>query len=659
MISLLCLSALTGGCMGQGGGSGAASGTESGPPAEVKVGKFLDGPTDGLLYRTSGNDTGATDSKGQFTYVDGETVTFYLGSLPLGSTTARGVVTPSDLVVGGHTNHEEVVNLSRFLQTLDEDGDPDNGITISAQARAAAQIHFPQGPDYSLFFKTDGHGEGFAKDSSLPAESVATKGLEEFFKDAGIFRYKKSNWIELNDIAGYLVPKSFAINHLRSTIQKQTESWTMDLAPVKTPQPDPTMRTAAASSPSTSTILVPGTAEFSVKYASTDTSSSSTSTASTYQYYDPNTMPLLDGKITFKGVSVTTTVTSTSTPTSSTTAATTGTTPAATTTTRDVTVTGDLLVTFTGAAVSLVAKIGTDGKKQGQLNIELLDNSSGNTATFTPDASTTESVSIPPSSISSLVFKATVNLETGAISDSKYSIKFANQTGETGPNLGTAFGTWSRGNDSGNIIFNELYRGLTSRNSGKTWELYGIGYTDQEMVAELSGNAGAYTQLSTNRTNLKLIADANTWSDKKNPVSLEGFIGFQIMIYDQSVKVDKLVVSNGSGGTTDVTETTEKTFANGDKRYFNLVSSNMAESTNLKKVLSEDLSEKTTTTTTATTTGTDSNTSGTETWGIADSGAGPGMISVVFTKNSALKSAGYAFQSTLSSQDTLTMNLVQ
>ncbi|MBF0109505.1 MAG: hypothetical protein HQL76_10040 [Magnetococcales bacterium] len=650
-VGFMCLSAFLGGCGG--GGDSATTATTSSAPAEVLVGKFLDGPTDGLTYRTSGNDSGATDAKGQFTYVAGETISFFLGGLPLGATSARGVITPSDLVKGGHVNHEEVVNLSRFLQTLDEDGDPGNGITISSQARAAAQIHFPSGPDYSSFFKTDGHGQGFAKDSIASGESVATKGLELFFKDAGIFRYKKSNWIEQDLVAGYLVPKSFATNHLRGTIQKQSESWNLALTPSQSATTSTTMTTATATG---SAIDTPGTASLTIRYDTTATAATTTD-GTGFQYYDPEKNPLADGTITFPGIDIVTQVTS------STTAATTTQTTASATaaTTRNVSVTGTLSVSFTGATVSMVSKVGSSGKNQGQLNIELLENSASNIATFTPDATTTENVSIPSSAITSLVLKATVDLDTGAMSDPKFSIKFANTTWLNSLNLGTAYGAWTRGSDSGNLIFNELYRGLAANQSGKTWELYGIGYTDQEMTAELSGGVDAYTQLSSDRTNLKLLADSKTWLDRNNPVSLEGFIGFQIVLYDDAVRVDKLVMSNGAGGSVDVTATTAQTFANGEQRYFNLASSNMAESTDLKTVLSKDLSEKTTTTssTTTTTATTTSTTDGTETWGIADPTQGPGMISVVFTRNSSRKSAGYSFQSTLAAKDTLTMKIVQ
>ena len=46
-------------------------------------------------------------------------------------------MTPGDLVSGGNTDSAEVVNIARFLQTLDDDGNPDNGILVSSSVKSA------------------------------------------------------------------------------------------------------------------------------------------------------------------------------------------------------------------------------------------------------------------------------------------------------------------------------------------------------------------------------------------------------------------------------------------------------------------------------------------------------------------------------------------
>jgi hypothetical protein len=108
---------------------------------------FLKSPaTEGISYQ-SADVTGETDSYGQFTYQVSQDVTFSVGAVALGTITstvaARGVVTPLDLVVSdsaGPTTitNSTVLNITRFLMMLDQDGDPSNGIVISPEVREVA-----------------------------------------------------------------------------------------------------------------------------------------------------------------------------------------------------------------------------------------------------------------------------------------------------------------------------------------------------------------------------------------------------------------------------------------------------------------------------------------------------------------------------------------
>ncbi len=112
--------------------------SESTPNPEKQQGYFIDGPVEGLNYSTSpGNLKGVTNIDGEYEYLDGDTVTFSIGKIVLGSATATGVVTPQNLV-GGEIDDPQVVNIARLLMTLDADGEPDNGLQIPAQVRAAA-----------------------------------------------------------------------------------------------------------------------------------------------------------------------------------------------------------------------------------------------------------------------------------------------------------------------------------------------------------------------------------------------------------------------------------------------------------------------------------------------------------------------------------------
>ncbi|MEY8198918.1 MAG: hypothetical protein RPS47_06730 [Colwellia sp.] len=127
-----------------GGGAGEANdgGTPSGKSPEKKVGVFLDSPIINIAYQTE-TLSGVTNSSGEFEYLSGETVTFSIGDLTFPATIAQSVVTPIDIANAQSASDATVLNMIRLLQTLDKDSNPDNGITITDAAKAAAtQVDF-------------------------------------------------------------------------------------------------------------------------------------------------------------------------------------------------------------------------------------------------------------------------------------------------------------------------------------------------------------------------------------------------------------------------------------------------------------------------------------------------------------------------------------
>ena len=108
-------------------------------------GTFVDSPVNGLNYvgnpsGTSGV-TGDNGTDGGFTVEDDDTVTFSISGLTLGTSQAVGsgaVVTPAELA-GNRLNasNARALRIARLLQSLDEDGDTSNGITISTATRDA------------------------------------------------------------------------------------------------------------------------------------------------------------------------------------------------------------------------------------------------------------------------------------------------------------------------------------------------------------------------------------------------------------------------------------------------------------------------------------------------------------------------------------------
>ena len=97
--------------------------------ADSLSGFFFDSPVQGITYQTA-TQLGVTDSQGQFKYLSGEVVTFSVGNLVLGSIDAKNVITPLDVAGTNNINDARVSNLLVFLQSLDVDGNPANGITL-------------------------------------------------------------------------------------------------------------------------------------------------------------------------------------------------------------------------------------------------------------------------------------------------------------------------------------------------------------------------------------------------------------------------------------------------------------------------------------------------------------------------------------------------
>lgn len=106
------------------------------------AGTFVDSPVDGLDYTglpsgTTGV-TGDNGTPGGWEVEEGDTVTFSIGDVELGSAaaTSGGVITPAT-IVNDPTNaaNPRALRIARLLQSIDDDGDTSNGITITAATR--------------------------------------------------------------------------------------------------------------------------------------------------------------------------------------------------------------------------------------------------------------------------------------------------------------------------------------------------------------------------------------------------------------------------------------------------------------------------------------------------------------------------------------------
>lgn len=113
------------------------------------TGIFIDSPVSGLNYTTLSS-SGVTDANGQFLYHAHETVSFSVGTLSLGSGRGAAQMTPLSITPGATSASDQIVNNKLILlQTLDADGDLNNGIQITEAIRVivsanAATINFDQ-----------------------------------------------------------------------------------------------------------------------------------------------------------------------------------------------------------------------------------------------------------------------------------------------------------------------------------------------------------------------------------------------------------------------------------------------------------------------------------------------------------------------------------
>jgi hypothetical protein len=141
-VSILSLS---GGCSDDDVAGGGNGGTRLGPGEGV----FVDSPVSGLAYQ-SGSKSGLTSASGVFRFDADHDIRFSIGSIVLGTAEPATRMSPLQLSGGTEVSDPTCTNLARFLQTIDDDGDPSNGIAVTDRMRAAAAglgVNFAQSID--------------------------------------------------------------------------------------------------------------------------------------------------------------------------------------------------------------------------------------------------------------------------------------------------------------------------------------------------------------------------------------------------------------------------------------------------------------------------------------------------------------------------------
>ena len=122
-------------------------------PGQVRKGVFVDALTAGLDYETPTR-KGITTQAGEFEYLDGEEITFRIGGLTLGKTTAGPVITPLTLTGSQKASDAKVADMVRLLLSLDEDDNAANGLAIKREdAAKMPTMHFTNITNLATFWQ--------------------------------------------------------------------------------------------------------------------------------------------------------------------------------------------------------------------------------------------------------------------------------------------------------------------------------------------------------------------------------------------------------------------------------------------------------------------------------------------------------------------------
>ena len=101
------------------------------------TGIFIDSAVEGLNYNTA-TQSGVTNTEGEFNFIEDELITFSIGNTVLPTAVAVAVMSPANLAAASSSPESTTTNIARLLQSLDSDGDPDNGIAVPETAATSS-----------------------------------------------------------------------------------------------------------------------------------------------------------------------------------------------------------------------------------------------------------------------------------------------------------------------------------------------------------------------------------------------------------------------------------------------------------------------------------------------------------------------------------------
>ena len=138
---------------GSSGGSNNESVTSTSP---LQYAFFVDSAVEGISY-TCNDITGLTEESGKFYYKDSCDIVFKIGDLVIGEINAKSInkdkyVLASEIlkIKRENTRHKRVIELIQLLQSLDEDNNPYNNISITSKTHNAFKKEILYFKNYSI-----------------------------------------------------------------------------------------------------------------------------------------------------------------------------------------------------------------------------------------------------------------------------------------------------------------------------------------------------------------------------------------------------------------------------------------------------------------------------------------------------------------------------
>ncbi|MEX5444273.1 hypothetical protein WCE14_13030 [Acinetobacter schindleri] len=182
-----------------GGSDNDSSSSQPNSPSS-KTGILTDGPIARASYTING-ETRYTNADGEFEYQEGDEITFKIGDIEIGTVLGAERITPLEL-----TNNPDIrTNLLIFLQSLDIDGNHDNGIELpeNLSSLSSTEIDFtlPTDEFIEILESELSAVPGLENSVVVTPEQAKENFKKSLLKDIAGIWYVQSNGTDESEIA--------------------------------------------------------------------------------------------------------------------------------------------------------------------------------------------------------------------------------------------------------------------------------------------------------------------------------------------------------------------------------------------------------------------------------------------------------------------------